>query len=99
MARLRGREIAYIGANPTTALDPTVPVGHQIEEKLRAVEPGLSRQAARQRVIDLLDAVRIPSARSRFNEYPFQFSGGMMQRAMIVDALISRPKLLVADNI
>lgn len=99
MARLRGREIAYIGANPTTALDPTVPVGHQIEEKLRAVEPGLSRQSARQRVIDLLDAVRIPSARSRFNEYPFQFSGGMMQRAMIVDALISRPKLLVADNI
>lgn len=99
MARLRGREIAYIGANPTTALDPTVAVGHQIEEKLRAVEPGLSRPEARRRVIELLDAVRIPSARSRFDEYPFQFSGGMMQRAMIVDALISRPKLLVADNI
>lgn len=99
MARLRGREIAYIGANPTTALDPTVPVGHQIEEKLRTIEPGLSRQEARKRVIDLLDAVRIPSARSRFDEYPFQFSGGMMQRAMIVDALVSNPKLLVADNI
>ncbi len=99
MACLRGREIAYIGANPTTALDPTVPVGHQIEEKLRAVEPGLSRSEARRRVIELLDAVRIPSALSRFDEYPFQFSGGMMQRAMIVDALISRPKLLVADNI
>ncbi|WP_432346908.1 ABC transporter ATP-binding protein [Shinella yambaruensis] len=99
MARLRGREIAYIGANPTTALDPTVPVGHQIEEKLRTIEPGLSRQAARTRVVDLLDAVRIPSARARFDEYPFQFSGGMMQRAMIVDALISNPKLLVADNI
>jgi len=99
MARLRGRQIAYIGANPTTALDPTVPVGHQIEEKLRTIEPGLPRQEARKRVIDLLDAVRIPSARSRFDEYPFQFSGGMMQRAMIVDALISNPKLLVADNI
>ena len=99
MAGLRGREIAYIGANPTTALDPTVPVGHQIEEKLRTIEPGLPRQQARKRVIDLLDAVRIPSARSRFDEYPFQFSGGMMQRAMIVDALISNPKLLVADNI
>ncbi|MGD9480220.1 dipeptide ABC transporter ATP-binding protein [Shinella sp. G-2] len=99
MARLRGREIAYIGANPTTALDPTVPVGHQIEEKLRTIEPGLSRQETRGRVVDLLDAVRIPSARSRFDEYPFQFSGGMMQRAMIVDALISNPKLLVADNI
>jgi len=99
MAALRGREIAYIGANPTTALDATVPVGHQIEEKLRAIKPGLSRQQARSRVIDLLDAVRIPSARSRFDEYPFQFSGGMMQRAMIVDALVSNPKLLVADNI
>ncbi|MCR6502920.1 ABC transporter ATP-binding protein [Shinella sp. CPCC 101442] len=99
MARLRGREIAYIGANPTTALDPTMPVGHQIEEKLRTIEPDLPRREARQRVIDLLDAVRIPSARSRFDEYPFQFSGGMMQRAMIVDALISKPKLLVADNI
>lgn len=99
MARLRGREIAYIGANPTTALDPTVPVGHQIEEKLRTIEPDLSPQEVRKRVVDLLDAVRIPSARARFDEYPFQFSGGMMQRAMIVDALISNPKLLVADNI
>ncbi|MBB6182244.1 ABC transporter ATP-binding protein [Pseudorhizobium flavum] len=96
---LRGREIAYVGSNPTTALDPTVPVGHQIEEKLRAIDPGLPREQTRKRVIDLLDAVRIPSARARFDEYPFQFSGGMMQRAMIVDALISNPKLLVADNI
>lgn len=99
MAALRGREIAYIGSNPTTALDPTMPVGHQIEEKLRKIEPRLSSRDARRRVIELLDAVRIPSAGARFDEYPFQFSGGMMQRAMIVDALISRPKLLVADNI
>ena len=99
MAALRGREIAYIGANPTSALDPTVPVGHQILEKLRAVAPGLSRDAARKRVIDTLDAVRIPSPAKRFHEYPFQFSGGMMQRALIVDALVSNPKLLIADNI
>lgn len=99
MAALRGREIAYVGSNPTTALDPTVPVGHQIEEKLRAIDPGLPRAQAKKRVIDLLDAVRIPSARSRFDEYPFQFSGGMMQRAMIVDALISNPTLIIADNI
>ena len=99
MAALRGREIAYIGSNPTTALDPTVPAGHQIEEKLRTIEPGLGHEAARKRVVDLLDAVRIPSAKSRYDEYPFQFSGGMMQRVMIVDALVSNPKLLVADNI
>ncbi|MGN6145971.1 MAG: dipeptide ABC transporter ATP-binding protein [Mesorhizobium sp.] len=99
MAALRGREIAYIGANPTSALDPTVPVGHQILEKLRAVAPQLSRQEARKRIIDTLDAVRIPSPAKRFDEYPFQFSGGMMQRALIVDALVSNPKLLIADNI
>jgi peptide/nickel transport system ATP-binding protein len=99
MAALRGREIAYIGANPTSALDPTVPVGHQILEKLLAVSPGLSRQDARRKVIETLDAVRIPSPVQRFDEYPFQFSGGMMQRALIVDALVSNPKLLIADNI
>lgn len=99
MGGLRGTQIAYIGADPGSAMDPTLPVGWQIMEKLRSVEPGVSRQAARQRVIDLLDAVRIPQAEQRFHEYPFQFSGGMMQRALIVDALITNPRLLVADNI
>ncbi len=47
----------------------------------------------------LLDAVRIPSAKARFHDYPSQFSGGMMQRALIVDAMISDPALLVADNV
>ncbi|WP_245578797.1 dipeptide ABC transporter ATP-binding protein [Cucumibacter marinus] len=96
---LRGRELAYIGANPTSALDPTIPVGHQILEKLKAVSPGMDEATARERVIDTLDAVRIPSSKQRFDEYPFQFSGGMMQRALIVDALVSDPKLLIADNI
>lgn len=99
MAKLRGRQIAYIGANPTSALDPTFPVGRQIVEKLHAVAPALSAAEARRKVIELLDAVRIPSAGRRFDEYPFQFSGGMMQRALIVDALVSNPKLLIADNI
>ncbi|MDR2325044.1 MAG: ABC transporter ATP-binding protein [Acidovorax sp.] len=99
MRQLRGSEIAYIGANPGSALDPTLPVGLQIQEKLLAVSPGMDRHTARRRVIEVLDAVRIPSAAKRFGEYPFQFSGGMMQRAMIVDALVSNPHLLIADNI
>lgn len=99
MGQLRGREIAYIGADPGSALDPTLPVGRQIAAKLMEVEPGVGRQQARRRVVDLLDAVRIPQATQRFDEYPFQFSGGMMQRALIVDALVSNPRLLVADNI
>ncbi|ANF59325.1 ABC transporter ATP-binding protein [Halotalea alkalilenta] len=97
--RLSGREIAYVGGNPAGALDPTMTVGAQIVEKLRAVRPGISVTDARKRAIELLSAVRIPAARQRFHEYPFQYSGGMMQRAMIVDALISDPALLIADNI
>ncbi|SDP52267.1 ABC transporter ATP-binding protein [Phyllobacterium sp. OV277] len=98
MRKLR-REIAYVGGDPMGALDPTLPVGYQIVEKLQAVAPEIGTAEARKRVVDLLDAVRIPSAKNRFHEYPSQFSGGMMQRALIVDALVSNPAFLVADNI
>lgn len=97
--RLAGREIAYVGGNPAGALDPTMTVGAQLVEKLRAVRPDISAAEAKRKAIQLLDAVRIPAAAKRFEEYPFQYSGGMMQRAMIVDALISDPALLIADNI
>ena len=96
---LAGREIAYVGGNPAGALDPTMTVGAQLVEKLRAVRPDISAAEARVKAVRLLQAVRIPSAERRFHEYPFQYSGGMMQRAMIVDALISDPALLIADNI
>lgn len=99
MQALRGSKISYVGSDPGSALDPTLPIGHQIVEKLKAVEPGITSAAAAARVIQVLDAVRIPSARQRFHEFPFQFSGGMMQRVMIVDALVTNPDLLVADNI
>ena len=99
LVRIRGNEIGYIGANPTGSLDPTVPIGDQILEKLRAVQPRLSKREARDRVLEVLSAVRIPSPEVRFHEFPFQFSGGMMQRVMIVDALVTNPTFLVADNI
>ncbi|MBO6637988.1 MAG: ABC transporter ATP-binding protein [Roseitalea sp.] len=99
MRRLRGKEIAYIGSDSSTALNPTVPIGKHLVSKLRSVLPQYSEQQARQRIMELFDAVRIPSPRARFNEFPFQFSGGMMQRVMIVDALCTDPALLVADNI
>ena len=99
LARIRGNEIGNIGANPAGSLDPTVSVGQQILEKLRAVQPKLSKAEARDRVLEVLAAVRIPSPATRFHEYPFQFSGGMMQRVMIVDALVTNPTFLVADNI
>lgn len=96
---VRGNRIGYIGSNPAGSLDPTIPVGVQIVEKLRAVKPALSAKAAQQRVLEVLTAVRIPSPEIRFHEYPFQFSGGMMQRVMIVDALVTDPAVLIADNI
>ena len=61
--------------------------------------PEVNAAEAQDRVIAMLDAVRIPSASARFHDYPSQFSGGMMQRALIVDAMISNPALLVADNV
>jgi peptide/nickel transport system ATP-binding protein len=94
-----GRDIAYIGSKPQSALDPTVPVGPQILEKLLAVRPNLSRKEATEKIIQLLAEVRIPSPRERFHDYPNRYSGGMMQRAMIVDALCADPAVLIADNV
>ncbi len=99
MQKIRGREIGYVGANPGSALDPTVSIGAQIVEKLMSVTPGIRKRDAEERVVALLDAVRMPSSKQRFHDYPFQFSGGMMQRVLIVDALISNPAFLIADNI
>ncbi len=86
-----GRDIAYIGSKPQSSLDPTVPVGSQIAEKLRSVRPEWTTRECRERVIQLLGEVHIPSPRERYWEYPSKFSGGMMQRAMIVDAICAEP--------
>src|SRR6266436_7036058 len=94
-----GRDIAYIGSKPQSSLDPTVPVGSQIAEKLYSVRPEWNQRECRERVMQLLSEVRIPSPRERYWEYPSKFSGGMMQRAMIVDAICAEPAVLIADNI
>ena len=94
-----GREIGYIGSRPQSSLDPTIPVGPQLVEKLRAVKPDMSKADAERKIIKLLGEVRIPSPHERFHEYPTKYSGGMMQRAMIVDALSTDPAIIIADNI
>ena len=97
---IRGKEIAYIGPNAINSLDPTYSVGYQLLEKAISIDrDNTSKKTLKEKVISLLDDVLIPSPEKRFYEYPSQYSGGMMQRAMIVDALLSSPKLLVADNI
>ncbi|MBM6833074.1 ABC transporter ATP-binding protein [Megamonas hypermegale] len=97
MNKLRGNEIAMIFQDPMTSLNPVLTIGTQIQESL-FLHKKLTKQQARQRAIELLKLVGIPSAEMRLDDYPHQFSGGMRQRVMIAMALSCEPKLLIADE-
>ncbi len=93
----RRGEIAIIFQDPSNALNPVYTIGNQIREALN-IHQGLSGAAARERAIELLEAVGIPDAPRRVDEYPHQFSGGMAQRAVIAISLACDPDLLVCDE-
>ena len=97
MEKIRGKEIAMIFQEPMTSLNPVYTVGTQISEMITAHEK-VSKKEVRERAIEMLRLVGIPSPEKRVDEYPHELSGGMRQRVMIAMALSCNPELLIADE-
>jgi len=95
---LRGNEIAPIFQEPMTALNPVYTIGFQIVEALRSHDRGMAPAVAKERAIELLRLVEMPSPEQSFNKYPHQLSGGQRQRAMIAQSISCDPLLLIADE-
>ncbi|MEM7132499.1 MAG: ABC transporter ATP-binding protein [Chloroflexota bacterium] len=97
MREIRGKEIAMIFQEPMTAFSPVHTIGNQITETIR-IHQSVSKDAAREQAIDMLHRVGMPNPGQNIDQYTFNLSGGMRQRAMVALALSCQPKLLIADE-
>ena len=98
MRDVRGKDISMIFQNPMTCLNPVYTIGDQLMEALTCHDNTISKEEAWKRAVRMLELVGINNAEKRMTQYPHEHSGGMRQRAMIAMALISEPKLLIADE-
>ena len=96
-SKIRGRRIATVFQDPMTSLNPIITIGKQITSVILKHQD-CSEMEARNRALDLMNKVGIPNAAARFDDYPFQYSGGMRQRIVIAIALSCQPKILICDE-
>lgn len=97
LEKIRGDQISMVFQDPQTSLDPVFTIGYQIVETLK-IHRGMGAAASRERAVELLRMVGIPSPENRLGEYPHQFSGGMRQRVIIAIAMATDPALIIADE-
>ena len=97
--RILGNELSIVFQEPMTSFNPVYRIGRQVGESLYVHGKELDRKQKKEMILDALRSAGLPNAREVFGKYPHELSGGMLQRAMIAAAIVTKPKLLIADEI